>query len=108
MKKIKLLAGAAVGVEEEQRFDFGCVAMRPKFAPKRPQLRQKIIEIDTSQDQALILTFGLFDSLLKKISCGIKWGHRSRAGVATLFVWRAEKLPPSIILKARQDELTHE
>ena len=34
-------AAAAVGVEDEQRFNFGRAAIRPKFSRKRPQLQQK-------------------------------------------------------------------
>ena len=36
-----LSAAAAVGVEDERRFNFRCAAIRPKFAWKRPQLRWK-------------------------------------------------------------------
>ena len=40
-------AAAAVGVEEEQRFNFSRAAMRTQFGQKRPRLRRKNVKIAT-------------------------------------------------------------
>ena len=43
-----MIAVAAAGIEDKQRFNFGRAAMRPKFGQKQPWLQRKIVEIDTS------------------------------------------------------------